>query len=162
MEREYCAPYLPSCWLSLVSTQCRVVTNVFCDLTFAEQRETGGDWLARLCDPGTRTVGSCAPLPRSPRRSHGTTFKPEHLKLTGHLASPRHKAAPLQRSFLNPVPQVVISSVVERSPGWRQEVTRTHVTSSVLVLIMRGLLSVRTGLEAREVQQVVSSSCPAQ
>ena len=131
MEREYCAPYLPSCWLSLVSTQCRVVTNVFCDLTFAEQRETGGGWLARLCDPGTRTVGSCAPLPRSPRRSHGTTFKPEHLKLTGHLASPRHKAAPLQRSFLNPVPPSVISSLVERSPGWRQEVTRTHVTSSV-------------------------------
>ena len=153
MEREYCAPYLPSCWLSLVSTQCRVVTNVFCDLTFAEQRETGGDWLARLCDPGTRTVGSCAPLPRSPRRSHGTTFKPEHLKLTGHLASPRHKAAPLQRSLLNPVPLVMISSLVERSPGWRQE-----VTSSVLVLTMRGLLSVRTGLEAREVQQVVSSS----
>ena len=155
MEREYCAPYLPSCWLSLVSTQCRVVTNVFCDLTFAEQRETGGDWLARLCDPGTRTVGSCAPLPRSPRRSHGTTFKPEHLKLTGHLASPRHKAAPLQRSLLNPVPLVMISSLVERSPGWRQEVTSSVVT-------MRGLLSVRTGLEAREVQQVVSSSCPAQ
>ena len=50
----------------------------------------------------------------------------------------------------------MISSLVERSPGWQQEVT------SVLVLTMRGLLSVRTGLEAAEVHQVVSNSCTAQ
>ena len=86
-----------------------VVTNVFCHLTFAEQRETAGAWLARLCDPapGQATVGSCCPLPRSPRGSHGTTFKPGPFKAarTPPLAPPPgSSAAPLQRSFLNPVP----------------------------------------------------------
>ena len=73
-----------------------VVTNVFCHLTFAEQRETAGAWLARLCDPapGQATVGSCCPRSHAPRAAlMGPHSNQGHLKLPGHLPSPRHQAA---------------------------------------------------------------------
>ena len=138
-----------------------VVTNVFCHLTFAEQRETAGAWLARLCDPapGQATVGSCCPRSHAPRAAlMGPHSNQGHLKQdTSPRPATRQQCSSTATVVFKSGPcTLMISSLVERSPGWQQEVT------SVLVLTMRGLLSVRTGLEAAEVHQVVSSSCPAQ
>ena len=104
-----------------------VVTNVFCHLTFAEQRETAGAWLARLCDPapGQATVGSC-PRSHAPRAAlMGPHSNQGHLKQdTSPRPATRQQCSSTATVVFKSAPcTLMISSLVERSPGWQQEVT---------------------------------------